>query len=200
MCINVSLSLSIMMNVHTTLTIFQNASCHVSCDRPVGAEAKTWFPDRIAGKHCIWIGVGWENPMDFRFRTSQWGTPPFRKQRRKIGHATSNSHRHIAEIHEEKTNKNQHGLSLYNRLYNRLYKPLMVNTCKHPKEISQHRMIKKQPGCSWASHRTMRWGLVFEGSHESDVCDVAQPRLPVVAASELGHCASMQFWHSLACD
>ena len=43
---------------------------------PVGAEASTWFPDIMAGKHCIWIGVGWENPMDFKFRTSQVGTPP----------------------------------------------------------------------------------------------------------------------------
>ena len=50
-------------------------------------------------------------------------------------------------------------------------------------------MIKKQPGCSWASRQTMRWGPAFEGSHESDVCDVAQPRLRVVAASGSSHWA-----------
>ena len=50
-------------------------------------------------------------------------------------------------------------------------------------------MIKKLPGCSWASRQTMRWGPAFEGSHESDVCDVAQPRLRVVAASGSSHWA-----------
>mmetsp|Transcript_54280 Transcript_54280/g.151030 ORF Transcript_54280/g.151030 Transcript_54280/m.151030 type:complete len:385 (-) Transcript_54280:178-1332(-) len=42
---------------------------------PVGAEARTWLPPVIAGKHCICTGVGFAKPSAFKFRTSQSGTP-----------------------------------------------------------------------------------------------------------------------------
>mmetsp|Transcript_39464 Transcript_39464/g.113434 ORF Transcript_39464/g.113434 Transcript_39464/m.113434 type:complete len:288 (+) Transcript_39464:1092-1955(+) len=42
---------------------------------PVGADARTWLPAIIAGKHCIWIGVGRAKPSSQRFDTSHVGTP-----------------------------------------------------------------------------------------------------------------------------
>mmetsp|Transcript_8023 Transcript_8023/g.17371 ORF Transcript_8023/g.17371 Transcript_8023/m.17371 type:complete len:369 (+) Transcript_8023:755-1861(+) len=42
---------------------------------PVGAEASTWLPARMAGKHCICTAVGLAKPRPWRFRTSHWGTP-----------------------------------------------------------------------------------------------------------------------------
>mmetsp|Transcript_69017 Transcript_69017/g.180894 ORF Transcript_69017/g.180894 Transcript_69017/m.180894 type:complete len:204 (+) Transcript_69017:932-1543(+) len=42
---------------------------------PVGAEARTWLPDMMTGKHCIWIAVGLANFMACMLATSQGGTP-----------------------------------------------------------------------------------------------------------------------------